>query len=156
VPFTASTSAPSGFQYNGNSNVNSLAIGDGYSVQTNLPGDQLFQQPGSDLLGSLQGLVTALNGGDTTAIGTATNQLSSSLNYVTEQRAFYGNVANQIDTQETFLQNESVNIKSQSQSLVGVDTATAATNLSQAQTAAQATLAAAAKVLPETLLDYLK
>ena len=156
VPFTASASSSSGYQYNGNSNVNSLTVGDGYSVQVNLPGDQLFQQPGNDLLGSLQGLVTALRGGDTSAIGTATNQLRSAMDYLTQQRSFYGNAANQINTQETFLQNESVDIKSEEQSLVGVDMAAAATNLSEAQTAAQATLAAAARVLPVSLLDYLK
>jgi len=153
VPFTSSTS---GYQYNGNSGVNSVAIGDGYSVPVNIPGDQMFQQAGSDLLGSLQQLVSALQSGDTTAIGNATDQLRSALDYVTQQRAFYGNVASQINTQETFLQNESVNFKSEENSLVGVDLATAATNLSQAQTASQATMAAAARVLQQSLLDYLK
>ena len=156
VPFSPSGTSPSGYQYNGNSNVNSLAIGDGYVIPTNLPGDQLFQQPGSDLLGSLQGLVAALRGGDSSTIGTATNQLRAALDYVTQQRAFYGNVANQINKQEAFLQNESVNIKSEEDSLVGVDPAAAATNLSQAQIATQSTLAAAARVLPQSLLDYLK
>jgi len=153
VPFTASSS---GYQYNGNSGVNSVAIGDGYSLAINIPGDEMFQQPGSDLMGSLQQLVGALQNGDTTAIGTATNQLRSALDYVTQQRAFYGNVASQINTQETFLQNESVNFKSEENSLVGVDLATAATNLSQAQAASQATMAAAARVLQQSLLDYLK
>jgi flagellar hook-associated protein 3 FlgL len=156
VPFTANPATPSGYQYNGNSNINSIAIGDGYKVQTNLAGDQVFQQPGSDLLGSLQGLIAALQNGTSAAIGTATTQLRTALDYVTQQRAFYGNVASQVNTQETFLQNESVNIKSEEQSLVGVDPAAAATNLSQAQAAAQATLAAAARVLPQSLLDYLK
>lgn len=156
VPFTPSSSSQSGYQYNGNDNVNSVAIGDGYQVQVNLPGDQLFQQSGSDLLGSLQQLVAALRGGDSTAIGTATNQLRTALDHVTQQRAFYGNVTNQINAQETFLQNDAVNIKSEENALVGVDLASAATSLSQAQTAVQATLAATARVLPQTLLDYLQ
>jgi flagellar hook-associated protein 3 FlgL len=154
IPFTASTSSPSGYQYNGNDNSNKVAIGDGYQVQVNLPGSQLFQQSGADLLGSLQQLVSSLRSGDSTTIGAATNQLRDALDHVTQQRAFYGNVSNQIKTQETFLQNETVNIKSEENSLVGVDLATAATNLTQAQTATQATLAATARVLPQTLLDY--
>jgi flagellar hook-associated protein 3 FlgL len=156
IPFTPSTSAPSGFQYNGNDSVNSVAIGDGYQVQVNLPGDQLFSQPGSDLLGSLQQLVTELRAGDSAAIGTATNQLRTALDHITQQRAFYGNVTNQIKSQETFLQSEAVNIKSEENSLVGVDLTSAAMRLSQAQTAMQATLAATARVLPEILLDYLQ
>jgi flagellar hook-associated protein 3 FlgL len=156
VPFTASTTAPSGYQYDGNDNVNSVAIGDGYQVQVNLPGDQLFQQPGADLLGSLQQMVTALRVGDSATIETATNQLRTALDHITQERAFYGTVTNQINDQETYLQNESVNIKSEENTLVGVDLASAATRLSQAQTAMQATLAATARVLPQTLLDYLQ
>jgi len=156
VPFTASSAAPSGYQYNGNSNVNLVAIGDGYQVRVNVPGDQIFQQSGADLLGSLQQLVSTLRGGDTAAIGTATNQLRQALDHLNQQRAFYGDVANQIKTQETFLQNETVDIQSEENSLVGVDLAAAATNLNQAQTATQATLAATARVLQVNLLDYLK
>jgi len=156
VPFTPDTSSPSGYQYNGNGNVNSVAIGDGFAVPVNVPGDQLFQHTGADVLGSLQQLVTALRGGDTSVIGSATNQLRQAFDYLTQQRAFYGNVASQINSQESFLQSETTNIKSEENSLVGIDMAAAATNLSQAQTATQATLAAAARVLPQSLLDYLK
>jgi flagellar hook-associated protein 3 FlgL len=155
VPFTADTTSTSGYQYNGNDGVNSVAIGDGYEVPVNVPGDQLFQHSGADLLGSLQQLVTALQGGDTTAIGTATNQLRSALDCVNQERTFYGNVSNQINAQESFLQNETVSIKAQETSMAGVDMATAAANLSQAQIATQAALEAAAKVLPESLLNYL-
>jgi len=156
VPFTANPSSPSGYQYNGNSNVNSVAIGDGVEVQVNIPGDRLFQGQGADLLGSLQQLVTALQGGSTSVIGTATTQLRAALDYLSQERVFYGNAVAQVNAQETFLQNETVNIKSQENSLVAVDMTTVATDFSQAQAASQATLAAAARVLQETLLDYLR
>jgi len=156
TPFTPSSASPSGYQYNGNGRINSISIGDGYQIPINVPGDQLFQQPGNDLLASLQQLVAALQGGDTSSIGNATNQLRQALDYLTQQRAFYGNVTGQINSQEAFLRNETVNIQSEEDSLVGVDTATAITNLSQAQTAAEATMAAAGRVLQQTLLDYLR
>ena len=44
-------------------------------------------------------------------------------------------MTNHINAQETFLQSESLNIKSEEDSPVGVDLATAATNLTPAQTA---------------------
>jgi flagellar hook-associated protein 3 FlgL len=156
VPFTASSSAPSGYQYNGNSNVNSVAIGDGFQIPVNVPGDQLFQHSGADLMGSLQQLITALRGGTSSAIGTATNQLRDALDYLSQQRVFYGNVMAQINSQETFLKSDTVNIKSQENSLVGVDMTTAVTDFTQSQAANQATMAAAARVLQETLLDYLR
>jgi flagellin-like hook-associated protein FlgL len=48
-----------------------------------------------------------------------------------------------------------VTLASQATSLVDVNEAAAATNLSQAETDNDAALAAAAKVLPNTLLNYL-
>ena len=72
-----------------------------------------------------------------------------------QQRVFYGNAENQLNSQETYLQQETVNLTSQQNSLVGVDEAQAATELSQAETANNAAEAAAAKVLPNTLLNYL-
>jgi flagellin-like hook-associated protein FlgL len=77
------------------------------------------------------------------------------MNYVSQQRVVYGNAESQLNAQETYLQQETVNLSSQATSLVGVDLAKAATTLSQAETANNAALAAAAKVVPNTLLNYL-
>jgi flagellar hook-associated protein 3 FlgL len=155
APYTANSASASGYAYNGNSDVNSVAIGDHMSVQVNLPGNQIFSNSSADVLGSLSALVTALQSGNTAAITTATTAASSALNYVSQQRVFYGNAESQLNSQETNLQQETVSLASQQTSLVGVDMAQAATNLSQAETANSAAMAAAAKVLPNTLLNYL-
>jgi flagellar hook-associated protein 3 FlgL len=99
-PYVADASQPSGVAYNGNSGVNTVEIGTGRSIQTNIPGDQMFQGAGSDVMGSLQQLVTALQSGDNTAIGTATTQLRTAFNYVTQQRVFYGNALSAIRKSE--------------------------------------------------------
>ena len=49
-----------------------------------------------------------------------------------------------------------ISLSSQQAALTSIDLSTAATNLTQAQTAHSAILAVAAKVLPVSLLDYLK
>jgi flagellar hook-associated protein 3 FlgL len=155
VPYTADSSSSSGYSYNGNNDTNSVQIGDQLSVQVNLPGSQVFSNSSTNVLGSLTSLVKALQSGNTTAIGTATTAVSAALNYVSQQRVVYGNVESQVNSQETYLQTETVNLASQASSLVDVNEATAATNLSQAETDNSAALAAAAKVLPDTLLNYL-
>jgi len=155
VPYTADSTSASGYTYAGNSGVNSVQVGDQLSVQVNLPGSQIFFNSSANVLGSLSSLVTALQSGDTTAIGTATNAVSSALSYVSQQRVVYGNAESQLNSQETYLQQETVNLSAQATSLVGVDMAQAATNLSQAETDNNAALAAAAKVVPNTLLNYL-
>jgi flagellar hook-associated protein 3 FlgL len=155
APYTADSSSASGYTYNGNSDSNSVQIGDQLSVQVNLPGSQIFSNSSNNVLGALTSLVTALQSGNTTAVGTATNAVTSALNYVSQQRVFYGNAESQLNSQETYLQQETVSLASQATSLVGINEATAATNLSQAETDNSAALAAAAKVLPNTLLNYL-
>ena len=155
APFTADTTSANGYAYNGNSTVNQVKVGDSLSVAVNLPGDQIFTS-GANVLGSLTSLMNALQSGTTTDIGTATAAVSSALQYVGEQRAPLDSAITELNSQETYLSQETVNLTSQQDSLVGIDTATAVTNLAQAQTQNSAVLAAAAKVLPQTLLDYLK
>jgi flagellar hook-associated protein 3 FlgL len=155
APYTVNSASPSGYTYNGNNDVNSVQVGDQMNVQVNLPGSQIFSNSSANVLGSLTSLVSALQSGSTSAISTATNAVSTALNYVSQQRVFYGNAESQLNSQETYLQQETVSLASQQNSLVGVDEAAAATNLNQAETDNSAALAAAAKVLPDTLLNYL-
>jgi flagellar hook-associated protein 3 FlgL len=155
VPYSADPTSASGYTYNGNDGVNSVQVGDGLSVQSNLPGSQVFSNSSTDVLGSLSSLVTALQSGNTAAIGTATAAVSSALSYVSQQRVVYGNAESQLNSQETYLQQETVNLSAQATSLVGVNMANAAVTLSQAETDNNAALAAAAKVVPYTLLSYL-
>jgi flagellar hook-associated protein 3 FlgL len=156
APYTADSTAASGYTYNGNNGSNSVAVGDDLNVQVNLPGSQIFSNSSNNVLGALSTLYSALQSGNSTQIASATSSISSTVNYVSQQQGFYGNAESQLNSQETTLQQDTVNLTSQENSLVGVDEATAATNLSQAETDNSAALAAAAKVLPDTLLNYLE
>jgi flagellar hook-associated protein 3 FlgL len=155
--FTADSTSSTGYKYNGNSSVNQIQVGDTLSVQANIPGSSLFDNSSASVLGALSTLATALSSGSSTDIGTATTAVTSALNYVTQQHVVYGNTINQLEAQETYLAQDKVTLTSHETSLVGIDTATAATNLTQAETANSAVLAAAGRVLQSnTLLDYLK
>jgi len=155
-PYALDATQADGVVYNGNTGTNNVQIADGRSIQTNVPGSQIFQGAGGDIFGALQQLVTALQSGNTTNIGTATTQVSTALNYLSDQRVFYGNAINQLNSNQSFLQQEQVNLQSEDNTLVGANMAQVATNLAQTQTAQSAALAALAKVIPESLLDYLK
>jgi flagellar hook-associated protein 3 FlgL len=156
APYTLDSASPSGVTYNGNSGTNTVQIAEGLSVQTNLPGNQIFQNSGGDAFGALQQLITALQSGTASAAQTATNQVRDALASVSGQQIFYSNAVNQFNSTQTFLNQEQVNLTAQANNLVGADITKVATDLTQAQTAYSATLAAAAKILPTSLLDYLK
>lgn len=148
------TEVANSYAYVGNSTVNSVPVGDSVSVATNVPGSGLFTS-GANILGSLNGLINALQSGTSAQIQAATTAVSTSLSSVTQQRVPLDNSISQLSSQESFLSQETLTLTTQQTALVGVNLATAATNLAQAETANSAVLAAAAKVLPQTLLTYL-
>src|ERR1700722_10359606 len=68
--FTADSSASSGVVYNGNSAVNSVQISEEQSLQTNLPGSQVFTNSSGNAFAALNDLVNALNSGTGVAAAT--------------------------------------------------------------------------------------
>ncbi len=154
--FTADANSATGYTYNGNSSINTVNVGGSLSVQATIPGDTLFTNPSASVLGALSDLTKALTSGTSADIGTATASVTNALNYVTQQHVVYGNTINQLTSQETYLSQEQVTLTSRETSLVGIDTATAAENLSQAEISNSAIFAAAAKVIQNSLLNYLK
>jgi flagellar hook-associated protein 3 len=148
------TEVANAYAYVGNSTVNSVRVGDSTTVATNVPGDQLFTA-GANVIGSLKGLITALQSGNSAIVATSATAVSSALSYVTQQRVPLDNTISQLNNQDSFLNQETLTLTTQQTALVGVNLATAATSLSQAELDNTAVLAAAAKVLPQTLLSYL-
>jgi len=152
---TSGTAVANAYAYVGNNTVNTAQVGDALSVATNVPGSNLFCS-GSNVIGALSALISALqNGGATDQIGTAVTAVSTAVNNVNQQRVPLDNTISELNSQESYLGQETITLSTQQTALVGVDIATAATNLAQAQTQNQAVLAVAAKVLPQTLLNYL-
>jgi flagellin-like hook-associated protein FlgL len=151
----ASTKVANAYAYVGNSNVNSVQVGDSLNVATNISGSQLLTS-GSNAIASLTGLITALQSGTSTDIGTATAAVSAALSAVGQQRIPLDNTISQLNSQESYLSQETLTLTTAQTSLVGANIADAATNLSNAEIDNSAVLAAAAKAMPENLLKYLQ
>ena len=154
APFVVDSTVPSGVRYVGNTDVNQVSIGDGYKVAVNQPGSQLFAAPGNDVFGAINGLIQSLQ--TNTGIGDAVSALGAASSYISAQRVFYGNAANQAQSQTTYLNTAKLQISQQENTLGAVDMAAAATNLTQSELDTQATLAAISKFSQNNLFDYLK
>ena len=154
-PFAQNSSAPSGVQYNGNTNTTTVQIAQGESMQTNASGDQIFMNGGGNVFQALHDLANALNSG--TGIDTATTEVQQAFSQIGNQRVFYGNALNQIQNTQNFLNQEQVNFSTQQNNLVGVDMTKVIATESQDQVTEQATLSATAQTLSlPTLLSFLK
>jgi flagellar hook-associated protein 3 FlgL len=141
--------------YNGNTNTTSVQVATGDSLQTNLPGSQLFTNSGGNAFAALQNLQSSLTSGNN--IGQAVVQVQDALTQLGVQRVFYGNAINHLNNSENFLNTEQLNLSSQENTLVAVDPATAATNLAQSEIANESVLSATGRILGlPTLLDFLK
>src|SRR5580658_7230536 len=97
APYVLDPASTSGVSYVGNSGVNSITVGNGYAVQTNLPGSDLFSSSGNDVFQAVQDLITNLQSGDTAGISAAVGEIANASNYIDAQRVFYGNTINQLN-----------------------------------------------------------
>lgn len=155
-PFTLNSDPTTGVTYTGNSGVSTVPVGDNQTVQTNVPGDQIFASSTGNVMQSLTDLINAVQSNSTSSIETAVGELQNAVSTVSSQQEFYSSATSQLTSDNTSLQNETVSLKSQENNLVGADVATVATNMTLSQTAEQAALEALAKVAPMSLLTYLQ
>jgi flagellar hook-associated protein 3 FlgL len=153
APFVVDDTSPSGVDYAGNTDVNTVSIGSGYKLAVNVPGSQLFSAPGSDVFLAINNLIQAVQ--TNTGIPAAVNAVSTASSYLSAQTVFYGNATDQTQSQTTYLNAAQLQISQQQNTLGGVNMATAASNLTQAQTDSQAALAAIGKLSQNSLFDYL-
>jgi flagellar hook-associated protein 3 FlgL len=153
TPFVADPSSPSGVSYVGNTGVNNIEIGDGQAVPANLPGSQLFTAPGADVFQALADLSSALQSGSN--IPAAQTEVQNAFDSINAQRAFYGATLDRLNTASSFLNEENLQLSQEDNNLVGADMATVVSQLTQAETALDATLAAGGSISKVSLLDYL-
>lgn len=156
TPFVADSTSPTGYTYQGNSDTNQAQVGDGLQVTVNVAGDSIFTSADGSVLGSLQQMISALQTGSSTDLANANAAITAAIAHVGKVRGVYGSTVDQLNAQNSFLSQETLSLTSQQTSLTDVDTATAVTNLTQAQAQNTAVLAMAAKVLPQSLLQYLQ
>src|SRR5581483_2138705 len=152
-PFAADNS-PAGVTYNGNNGTNNVQVGENYSLQINLPGSQVFTSSSGDVFQSLTDLINAIK--SNTNIANAVNKVNQAYSYFTGQLVFYGNALNQLQSQQSYLSSEKVDLATAGNSISATDMAAAATTFSQSQIALNAELASISRISQTSLFDYLK
>jgi flagellar hook-associated protein 3 FlgL len=156
TPYVLNSNSTSGVTYQGNTGVNSVTVGSQLSLQTNVPGSQLFSASGSDMFQSIQDLINGLESGDSTAIGTAVTEVGNAMNYIDEQSTFYGNALSQLNSQQTYLSGETTQLAQEESTIGGADLTSVISNLTTSQTSLEATLQSLGATTQVDLFDYLK
>jgi flagellar hook-associated protein 3 FlgL len=137
-PFTLNPSAPSGVTYNGDSSPTAtryLETPNGQKIQLNIPGSQIFTANGSNVLGTLNALITDFSSGTASPTAQADAQsLSTALGYVSQQRVIIDNSLTRLQAAENYTQSESTQLTSAQTTLLQANVGQVATGLSTAET----------------------
>jgi flagellar hook-associated protein 3 FlgL len=131
-----------------------VTLGSNFSLQTNLPGPQLFSSGSTDMFQSIQDLITSLQSG--TGINTAVVEVGAAYSSIDTQRVFYGNGLNQLNAQQTYLSSVTTGLASQQNVVGGADITAVVSNLTSSQVSLEATLESIGQTARIDLFDYLK
>lgn len=128
-----------------------MTVGGGLNIQVNATADELLG-PEAELLTTLTNLATGLENGtamDLEAIDTGINRLLKVSSEV-------GARTNRVESAENRMFDNTLQLKSMLSSITDVDMAEAITKLKSEESVYQASLAASAKIIQPSLMDFLR
>jgi flagellar hook-associated protein 3 FlgL len=137
-PFTTSTATtPAVTNYSGDQDVNYLETPNGQKIQLNVPGNQIFLGSGTNnVFAALNSLVADYSSGtvDTSQAVADTEALSTSLNYVSQQRVTIDNAITQVTAASDAVTGNQTQLTAAQNTLMQADVAQVSTQLALAET----------------------
>ncbi len=136
APYTLDTSSsPAVATYHGDTDVDWLETPTGQKIQLNVPGSQIFSASGTNVLDTLNALVSDFSSGAAAPTAAAdTEALSAAVNYVSQQRVVIDNSISRLTAAENYTQSESTQLTAAQTNLLQADVGQVATQLSTAET----------------------
>lgn len=145
-----------GVQYQGNSGLQTIEIGDGQTVKSNVPGDQAFSGPTTDLFNSVKNLLAALNGNYGGGIHQSLTDVNVAVDQVAVAQGEVGALSNQLVTTKTSLTDTKTFLTTILSNNEDVDLVEAISRLTLQQQAIQAAGATLNRIFESSLLNFLK
>ena len=145
-----------GYVYQGDGAAIEIEIGDGQTVQSNIPGDQVFSGPINNLFEDLQNFHQALVTNDVDGISTAISQFNQSLGQVNNARASIGANVNRLDTIRDGLELVTVNTQALRSDFEDADFAKVASDLASLQATLEASMATLTRQFETSLLNFIR
>ena len=145
-----------GYAYQGDGAALDVEIGDGQTVQVNIPGSQVFSGPTTNLFENLQDFHQALVTNDVDGIDTAIGQFTESLSQVNNARATLGANGNRLTTIKDSLDLLAVNTQGLRSDFEDADFAKVASDLASLQSTLEASLATLSRQFETSLLNFIR
>jgi flagellar hook-associated protein 3 FlgL len=162
IPYVkaADTTLPSGvivpgaITYQGNDQNIAIQADFTISVDTNIPGENVFSTP-VDIFDRMGDLIQALREDNTTNIGTETGRLSESINQISEAMGTMGNRSAHLLQIEGMLKSFKASLQDKMSTLEDADMAETLSNLAREEVGLQAALSAGSRINRQSLMNYL-
>ncbi len=145
-----------GYAYQGDGAALDVEIGDGQTVQVNIPGSQVFSGPTTNLFENLQDFHQALVTNNVDGIDTAIGQFTESLSQVNNARATIGANGNRLTTIKDSLDLLAVNTQGLRSDFEDADFAKVASDLASLQSTLEASLATLNRQFETSLLNFIR
>lgn len=142
--------------FNGTAGTLTRVVGDGAKVQVNVNGPDVFGANGSNLFDELSQLSTALRAGDTTAVRACITDLDTVTNKMTTVHSDVGTKEARVERAVQDANDAILGLTKSLSDLEDVDLPKATVDLQAQEAAYQAALAATARVMQPSLLDFLR
>lgn len=147
--------------YLGNGDAPTVVVGPGpgvgQSVDTSLPGTQVFGAGASSVFSTLQTISVALNSGSPTSaeISNAINALDNNISVAQKASGTLGTASDQVSSESAAITAQLSTVQASQSNLEDVNIASATTQLNMDMTNYQAALWAASRAIPETLQQFI-
>ncbi|MBN2298164.1 MAG: flagellar hook-associated protein FlgL [Deltaproteobacteria bacterium] len=141
-------------QYQGNSSTYSVKIGKSDIVETNIPGNEIFNNDTGDVLMTLMRLEKALRSNDQQGISDELPEIENSSKILMNKLAGIGAKVNRFDQSKSILERAEVDTKESTSLIEDLDYAEAITSLQNQQTIYEATLKSASMITGLSLVNY--
>jgi flagellar hook-associated protein 3 FlgL len=149
-----------GYNYQGDSGQINVMIDRNSNIAANIPGDTAFSYGGKTFMETLDDLYNALMDSDPvvaqTGAQTAITELDNALGEVSNVRADIGARLSYLDKQKTNLEDRNYSLKTFLSNTEDADIAEAVSEIAKTEMALQSLRTSGAKILSQSLLDFLR
>ena len=142
--------------YQGNSENQSIAVGENQTVQILVPGSSIFTGSSTNIFDSLRDLLTALEGNDRSGIQDGLGHLDLATAQISDAQGTIGALANRLQVTHDALDTARLTITKAISDNQDSDLATAITQLRLQEVAVQAASQTFTKIFDTSLINYLR
>jgi len=142
--------------YQGNSETQSIAVGENQTVQILVPGSSIFTGATTNIFDSLRDLLTALESNDRVGIQAGLGGLDLATAQISDAQGTIGALANRLQVTHDALDTATLTITQSISDNQDADLATAITQLRLQEVAVQAASETFTKIFDSSLINYLR